>query len=79
MIITTSFPGLVAVYCLQDIFTIIVAQLDFYRIPVTYKSAEDTSKEILSTNANAIEKMQPIVVESSKQGCYGHIQLYLGG
>ena len=63
VIISTAFPGLLAVYCMRDIFTIDVTPLEFRRSPVAGEGTEETCKEILSTNADATEKMQPIAVQ----------------
>ena len=61
-IVCTTFPDLLADYRLRDIFTIDVTELEVFWSPVAGESIEETCNEILSTNADATEKMQPIVV-----------------
>ena len=49
VIVSTTFPCLVAEYCPRDIFTIYIIQLGFRRSPVAGESIEKALKEILST------------------------------
>ena len=73
VIICTKIPGLVAEYCLRNIFTIDVTQLEFRRSPVAGESAEEAFKEELSTDDDAAEKMQPVMVVISERRYLGHI------
>ena len=57
VIISMTFPGLVAGYCLRDILTVDVNWSDVCGSPVAGKSTEETFKEIPFTNADATEKL----------------------
>ena len=76
VIMSYTFPGLVAEYCLWDIFTIDLTQMEFRWSPVVGESTEETFEEIVSNNDDATEKMQPIVVAVTERYCLGYNQQY---
>ena len=75
--ICTNVLGLLAEYYLRDMLSIHVTQLEFFNSPMAGESTAETLKEILSTNADATEKMQPIVDAVRELDHLSHIQLNL--
>ena len=55
-----------------------VTNLAFRRVPMANENSTNLFKIILSTFADAAEKLNPIVVGSSGHDNWGHIPLYLG-
>ena len=62
----------------HKIFTTDVTQLEFHWSPVVGESTEANFKEIVSTHADANEKMQTVVVAVSEVDYLSNIQPNLG-